>query len=175
MRTHRPAARRNGRIVGFLAVLATIPFLPPLASAQEPGGARALAEPQVTTSGPLQLTTALRAAEESFARAFAERDAERFFAHLAPEATFLGGPKPLRGAAEVETGWRPFFASDAAPFSWHPTQVAVADDGKLGVTSGPVLSPDGQHVGAFVSVWRRESNGTWRILFDTGPPCPRCQ
>lgn len=37
----------------------------------------------------------------------------------------------------------------------------------------PVFSPAGVRTGTFMSVWRKESDGKWRIVFDSGcPPCP---
>jgi hypothetical protein len=43
----------------------------------------------------------------------------------------------------------------------------------LGLTSGPIFSPDGARVGTFNSVWRRETDGSWKVIFDRG--CPECE
>jgi hypothetical protein len=48
----------------------------------------------------------------------------------------------------------------------------VLDSGRLGITSGPVWDPSHNRIGTFNSVWRREDDGRWRIIFDIGcPPC----
>jgi ketosteroid isomerase-like protein len=40
------------------------------------------------------------------------------------------------------------------------------------MTSGPVYDETGKRTGTFNSVWRREKDGQWRIVFDIGcPPC----
>jgi ketosteroid isomerase-like protein len=38
------------------------------------------------------------------------------------------------------------------------------------LSSGPVYAPDGRCVATFTSIWRRESRGRWRIVFDKGAP-----
>lgn len=59
-----------------------------------------------------------------------------------------------------------------APFSWDPETVVVLASGTLALSSGPVRNPAGERVGAFNSVWRRQADGRWRIVFDKGcPPC----
>jgi hypothetical protein len=50
----------------------------------------------------------------------------------------------------------------------------VVDSGKLAHSSGPVIDPDGKVIGMFNSIWRLESDGHWRVVFDKGcPPCAR--
>jgi ketosteroid isomerase-like protein len=115
--------------------------------------------------------TEVRRAEEAFAAAFRDRDADRFFAMLADDAIFLGPQKTLRGAAEVRASWSRFFAG-AAPFSWHPERVEASADGALGLSTGPVLDPQGVQIGVYSSVWRRQADGGWKIAFD-GPGCSR--
>jgi hypothetical protein len=46
------------------------------------------------------------------------------------------------------------------------------DSGTLALSSGPVLDPEGARIGTFHSTWRREGDGTWKILLDIG--CPDC-
>ena len=78
----------------------------------------------------------------------------------------------LKGADAVTAAWGRFFDGEAAPFSWEPDAVAVLESGVLGMTSGPVYSPEGERIGTFNSVWRLEPDGGWRIVFDRGcPPC----
>jgi ketosteroid isomerase-like protein len=37
-----------------------------------------------------------------------------------------------------------------------------------------VRDPDGRQIGTFNSVWRREADGSWKVVFDKGcPPCTR--
>jgi len=66
----------------------------------------------------------------------------------------------------------PFFAGPDAPFSWRPELVEVLDSGTLALTSGPVRDPTGRRTGTFNSIWRREPNDQWRVVFDKGCPAP---
>jgi uncharacterized protein (TIGR02246 family) len=122
-------------------------------------------------SSPEQLAREVRAAETAFARSMADRDPQAFASHLAEEAVFFSG-KVLRGKAAVVEGWKPFFEKRNAPFSWKPQEVEVLDSGKLAISSGPVFAPDGKQTGVFNSIWRRERDGRWKVIFDKGcPPC----
>jgi ketosteroid isomerase-like protein len=86
---------------------------------------------------------------------------------------FLGASGPLRGKAAVAAAWKGYFEGPNAPFSWTPDTAEVLDSGTLGMTSGPVFDPAGKRVGTFNSIWRRDADGQWRIVFDKGcPPCP---
>lgn len=108
-------------------------------------------------------------AESTFAASFARRDTAAFAALVAPDAVFFGRDV-LRGRAAVVEGWRPLLTSPEPPFSWRPDVVELASDGTLALSSGPVFAPDGRQTGVFNSVWRREPDGRWRVVFDKGSP-----
>jgi ketosteroid isomerase-like protein len=131
--------------------------------------AAALATPAATHS---QLVDQVRQAESGFAKSMADRDHAAFTAYLSPETVFFGGKGVLRGKAAVAAAWKRFFEEPKAPFSWSPAEVEVLDSGTLGMTSGPVLDPSGARIGTFNSLWRRDKDGSWKIVFDKGcPPC----
>jgi len=110
----------------------------------------------------------LGAVESAFAATMAARDLDAFAGFLDPEVVFFNGPTELRGPQAVVDAWAPFFETEAAPFSWHPEVVSVLDSGDLGLTSGPVFDPEGNRIGTFNSIWRRNSGGDWKIVFDRG-------
>ena len=113
----------------------------------------------------------VRRTETAFAKTMADRDHAAFASFLATETVFFGRGL-LRGKAAVAEGWKRFYEGPAAPFSWAPDSVEVLDSGELAFSSGPVFDPAGQRIGTFNSVWRREKDGQWRIVFDKGcPPC----
>lgn len=133
----------------------------PSASARAAAGDEALS----------RLEAELRATEAAFAQTMADRDAGAFARFLSSEAVFFGR-EVTRGKEAVAAAWAPYFEGADAPFSWKPEAVAVLASGTLGLTSGPVLDPAGKRIGTFNSVWRREKDGSWRIVFDRGcPPC----
>ncbi len=121
---------------------------------------------------PPALTRQVFIAESSFAATMARRDLKAFAAHVAPEAVFFSDTAALRGKEAVIEAWRKFFVERQPPFSWRPETVEVLSSGTLALTSGPVHDPGGKLVGSFTSIWRREADGTWRIIFDKGCPPP---
>jgi ketosteroid isomerase-like protein len=118
-----------------------------------------------------ELRESLRAAEAAFAKAFAEDDLEAFASLIDEDATFLGRT-PLRGKAAVLEQWSKFFGTEARPFAWEPKKWELNPTRTMGMTNGPVFDPEGNHVGTFSSVWRRQPDGTWKIIFDGGGDCP---
>jgi ketosteroid isomerase-like protein len=127
------------------------------------------ARAQQTAAGPVDQ---VRAAETAFAKSMADRNPAAFAALLADEAVFFGGKGVMRGKAAVAADWKRFFDGAAAPFSWAPAEVEVLPSGNLGFTSGPVFDPKGNRIGTFNSVWQRQGDGAWKIVFDKGcPPC----
>jgi ketosteroid isomerase-like protein len=128
-----------------------------------------------TTPSPAQpdleaLRRQVTQAERAFAHSMAERDHAAFVALLSEQAHFYGGGKVLRGKAEVAAGWKAFFDGAQAPFSWEPDSVEVLPDATLALSTGPVRDPQGQVIARFNSVWRQESPGVWRVVFDKGQP-----
>ena len=118
-----------------------------------------------------ELKEEVRRTEAAFAKTMADRDHAAFASFLASETVFFGRGV-LRGKAAVTDAWKGFYDGPAAPFSWAPENVEVLGSGELGFSSGPVFDPTGKRVGTFNSVWRKEKDGKWRIVFDNG--CPRC-
>jgi ketosteroid isomerase-like protein len=120
----------------------------------------------------------VRAAEVAFAVTMARRDAAAFAGYVADDAVFINGGSPLRGKPAVIEFWSRFFLGPAAPFSWQPEIIEVSGDGVLGYSEGPVTSAAGVVFARYVSTWRREADGRWRVVFDNGydvckPPAAR--
>ncbi len=125
----------------------------------------------VQAQAPQDLTHQVFAAESSFAYSMAARDVQAFASFVAPEAVFMGR-RALHGRDSIVAAWRPFFEGTEAPFSWYPEVVEVLPSGTLALTSGPVRDSSGKQIGVFNSIWRRERDGHWRVVFDKG--CPVC-
>jgi ketosteroid isomerase-like protein len=113
-------------------------------------------------------TADVEAREIAFAATMADRDFDAFLTFISPEAVFFNGNEPLRGRDAIASAWAPFFEGRTAPFSWHPDVVEVLASGALALTSGPVRDTDGVVVGRFNSIWRREPDGVWMVVFDKG-------
>lgn len=134
----------------------------------------ALAARPGPASGQAAATEALvgevEAREIAFAQTMADRDFAAFLTFLSEEAVFFAGDTPLRGPSAIGDVWSPLYEGQEAPFSWHPDVVEVLGSGGLALTSGPVLDGSGAVVGRFNSIWRRDADGVWRIVFDRGCP-----
>ena len=118
------------------------------------------------------LAEQVRQTETAFAKTMADRDHAAFVSFLADETVWFGRDV-LRGKDAVAKAWKPFYEGKQAPFSWRPETVEVLDSGTLALSTGPVFDPSGKQTNTFTSIWRRDADGKWRIIFDKG--CDFCQ
>jgi ketosteroid isomerase-like protein len=122
----------------------------------------------------VQLGQQVKDTERAFAATMADRDYNAFTSFLSDEAVFFSGEIPLRGKQQVADAWKPYFDDPGAPFSWEPQQVEVLDSGTLALSSGPVFDSGGTQVATFNSIWQRDSNDQWKIVFDKGSNACNC-
>lgn len=110
----------------------------------------------------------LVAAERAFARASVETTTQQaFLGALAEDAImFRDGPRPGRALLLDQP-----YPADSW-LKWAPMLADVARSGELGYTTGPFEAgrrgqpPRGK--GYFVSVWRKDAAGEWKLLVDLG-------
>lgn len=120
-----------------------------------------------TASTPFEPAESLAAAESAFAAHSVREDMRAaFLAHFAPDGVMVGegwatplqllGPRP---APPIRLEWRPAY-------------VEVAASGELGLSTGPwKRTPNAGGApayGQFVSIWKREAGGPWRVAVDLG-------
>jgi ketosteroid isomerase-like protein len=110
------------------------------------------------------------AAERAFAKSMADRDFTAFGKYLANDAVFFNGAEPLTGRAAVLAVWQDYFKPDSPPFAWDPDQVVVLATGDLALSTGKVTDATGKVLGRFNSIWRRQRDGRWLVVFDKGSP-----
>ena len=110
--------------------------------------------------------------ELDFARSVAEHDPVAFAEHLHPQAAFGVGRKPTVGRAQVTAEWQGIIDGSAVRLEWYPDVVTVGGDGRTAYSSGPTLYVDPKtgaaKRGRFGSVWQRDEDGAWRVIFDDG-------
>ena len=46
--------------------------------------------------------------------------------------------------------------------------IEVLESGRVAFSSGPVRAASGAEVGRFNSIWRKDADGQWRVVFDQG-------
>jgi ketosteroid isomerase-like protein len=75
---------------------------------------------------------------------------------------------PLVGKPEIET----LFQSDDSEteFTWEPLHADVAKSGDLGYTYGTYEINTGGKIqrGTYVSIWKKNNNGIWKFILDSG-------
>jgi ketosteroid isomerase-like protein len=119
---------------------------------------------------PAILIQQVYAAERAFAKTMADRDFVAFGKYLASDAVFFNGAEPLTGRAAVLVVWQDYFKPGPPPFAWDPDQVVVLATGDLALSTGKVTDATGKVLGRFNSVWRRQRDGRWLVVFDKGSP-----
>lgn len=134
------------------------------------------AAPATAAAAPAADAATLReevlAAERAFADTMARRDFAAFGRFVDAEAVFFGNTTVMRGRQAVLDGWQRYFTDRKAPFSWEPDTAEVLDSGTLALTAGPVRDETGQLIARFDSIWRRNADGQWQVIFDKGSPLP---
>jgi ketosteroid isomerase-like protein len=126
------------------------------------------AQPQ-PRSPDMEDARSLAAAESAFAAHSVREDMRAaFMEHFAADGMFVRG------------GWvnaREWLAPRGAPpivLDWRPVHAEVAASGELGLSTGPWrLTRRGDPnaapaYGQFVSIWKRDAAGRWRVLVDLG-------
>ena len=86
-----------------------------------------------------------------------------FLKHSAPEGIVFG-PEPVLAKAAFGQP-RP----KGVALVWWPLWAGIARSGDLGFTTGP-YTRDGQPGGYYFTVWAKQPDGSWKWLFDGGPP-----
>lgn len=112
----------------------------------------------------------------AFSRAAAQAGvAEAFYQFLAEDAVWLpNGSDPVLGREQVRDRLR---QAGQTQLVWVPQFADVARSGELGYTWGLYESrgrgADGREVlsrGKYTTIWRRQPDGSWRAVLDTGNP-----
>ena len=124
---------------------------------------------------------ALAARQQAYNRAIAAHDAQRLGALLTDEATFSSHILHRQGRADVLATWtglwtrRPDLAMRFDPDRTriNPAMNVAAETGRWTETWA---EPDGRVTmsGTYLTVWSRDSSGTWRIAAETIAPM-RCE
>jgi hypothetical protein len=89
-----------------------------------------------------------------------------------------GQGKPVVGHEAIKAFMGPVLSRPNFRLEWHPIKSGLAPGGALGYTvgvyEGVMLGEGGARTvrghGAFVTVWKRQGDGSWKVLFDTGDP-----
>ena len=100
-----------------------------------------------------------------------------FATWAAPNGVMFAGTEVITGPDQI----RELFArgGNNSSLVWRPVHSGVASSGDLGFTVGEYVSTGqnangavSQHFGKYLTVWRKQRDGSWRFVVDGGNPSP---
>ncbi len=112
--------------------------------------------------------------EEKFAKDAAVRGGQAFIDRFAEDAVSLGnGQKPVQGREALRKAMQ--WTAKDYQLTWTPTDAMMSPSGDMGYTwghfEGKSVDANGfPHVekGRYMTVWRKEKSGEWKIVLDAG-------
>ncbi len=123
----------------------------------------------------------MMALESRFMQTVSQRGLDGWVAAFSDSAVIFRTDQPiLRGRDVIRRGMITVFADTSVHVVWRPTGGAIAAGNDIGYTfgyyrwthrdaSGTIQPVD---EGKYFTVWRKESDGVWRVTFDTGSSGP---
>lgn len=153
-----------------------------IAAASAVGVALAVASPNAQAPSPTLRAAAdqIVKSDAAFAQSVADKNREKFLSFIADATSFNGGTaNELRGRDAVMKAWEDFFAPDGPTLTWTPIKGEVIGAGDVGYTTGRSVyrqkDANGKVVerrGQYLTVWRKQGDGSWKVVFDTGSTLP---
>jgi ketosteroid isomerase-like protein len=123
---------------------------------------------------------ALMAADRAFAEATAQRGGEGWASYFEGDARQFETRGVLIGGDAIRAAMTRAFADTTARLLWHPVSAVAAASGELGYTIGRwesrargkdgAWTADGS--GNYVTIWRRQGDGSWKVAVDIGNADP---
>jgi len=116
--------------------------------------------------------------DRDFDEATAERRIEGWVYYFAPNGSMLSDTsQPITGLQEIRTAMEPAFKDSSFSLRWKPTKAEMMMPDKLGYTIGRYerlrKNSEGKlmkSTGMYASVWKKQPDGSWKIILDTGHP-----
>ncbi|MBI1750031.1 MAG: nuclear transport factor 2 family protein [Acidobacteria bacterium] len=114
-------------------------------------------------------------ADEEFSRVTGEKGLVGFLSFIAEDFQTVRANSPLTGKKEFGEGWSKLLSDPAAKISWKPLLAQVSKSDDLGYTVGAYevtrkdekgARPAGS--GKYVTIWRKQKGGSWKVVLDTG-------
>lgn len=162
----------------LLVVLVLLVLTSPLVEAQKTRSrTRARSENPATAA-----TAALLQVDRDFAKTGVAKNIEGFMSFIAEDVRFYSAGVMRTGKLPFREGWAKGFADPNWSITWAPLYAEAGQSADLGYSTGSFeihdKSSDGTPVvrkGSYVTIWRKQPDGTWRVALDIGsfvPPKP---
>jgi uncharacterized protein (TIGR02246 family) len=118
--------------------------------------------------------TAIRAASAGWSRAAQSKDVEKSLAFFADDAVMLAPKSPaVLGKQNIRKVWQRMLALPGRGLSFTPARVEVARSGDLAWEQGTYefgttdeLGVTTIERGTYVTVWKKQLDGTWKVVGD---------
>ncbi len=125
---------------------------------------------------PQLLIQTLIETDEAFNRATQELGAMAWASFFDDSGVMIQeGVGEIGGLDAIYSTMDAMFSAPGASLTWEPRWAHASDDGTLGFTMGDYESTgvdsNGESVlsyGLYVSIWRRQFDGSWKVLMDLG-------
>jgi ketosteroid isomerase-like protein len=93
---------------------------------------------------------------------------------------FPDGRDVIQGKAAIRELMAPLFSRPENSLRWEPIGGDIAASGELGYTFGHSTSrrpnaagETGDHFGKYVTIWKKQADGGWKVVLDIGNSKPR--
>ena len=135
----------------------------------------ALAGARAADVDPGKAVGSLIAAEKAYAKLAGEKGFREASLSVFADDAVIFTPNAVNG----KKFWRE--TKDDPAITWRPTFASISRSGDLGYTTGPsefwksrdAKNPDG--FGHFVTIWRKDTKGLWKVALDVGINHPQPQ
>lgn len=155
-----------------------------VAAGRPAAGSPAAGSAPAVTKTAANARAVLMAIDARFSNEVAAKGFAAFDGFFADDAVYLPTFEPrVEGKKAIMESFRPLFDDHTIKLTWIPLRADVAASGELGWTTGSyeLTRLDAQGVphvrrGKYVTIWRRQVDGSWRAVLDGGnpdsPPAP---
>jgi len=120
---------------------------------------------------------AIMDADRAFAQATAANGVDGWVSYFAEDGVQFRPGGTISGHAAIRDLMAPALSNPTSSLTWEPVRARVSSSGDLGYTIGRwesrAMGPDQQEVvatGSYVSIWRKQSDGSWKVELDIGNP-----
>ncbi|MDX6610881.1 MAG: hypothetical protein QOD75_67 [Blastocatellia bacterium] len=126
---------------------------------------------------PSPALNSLVAAERAFARTSVQKGIRESFLEFFAEDGVNFQPHPVKTRAALLKRPAPAVRPPVV-LNWEPAYADISSAGDLGYTTGPYVLTDNSpqknppHYGFYFSVWKKQSDGSWKVVIDAGIDTP---
>jgi uncharacterized protein (TIGR02246 family) len=118
---------------------------------------------------------AIRAASAAWSQAATAKDVDKAVSFYGDGAVVMAPKSPaVHGSENIRKGWVALLATPGPGLSWQTTSVEVARSGDLAYETGTyvfttvdVKGKTHDEKGKYVVVWKKQSDGAWKVAVDT--------